>query len=101
MKHLIGYLINDPPEDASEQVKYVYPYLVSELLGDPEEKMSNALFTPEILELFLTYVEREGKVQHLYANYVCKTIHTLLCQRSDAVCFVLLNHAIYFSLFLT
>jgi hypothetical protein len=92
---LLEYLVN-VPEDASDEVKYKYPYLAFQLLATENSDMINALVRDESVEALLSFFTRPINtvcamyVQPLFRKIVKRKLKKV-CQKKYIICVLFLK----------
>ncbi|KAK2949668.1 putative serine/threonine-protein phosphatase 6 regulatory subunit 3 [Blattamonas nauphoetae] len=85
VKKLLSYIVTDAPPDASDEIRYKYPYLAAEILAYDSDIFFDILLSPDIKNILFSFLEREENIQPLYSHLICRILHTLIMQRTNDV----------------
>eukprot|EP00288_Rhodomonas_lens_P007255 CAMPEP_0177725400 /NCGR_PEP_ID=MMETSP0484_2-20121128/19230_1 /TAXON_ID=354590 /ORGANISM="Rhodomonas lens, Strain RHODO" /LENGTH=674 /DNA_ID=CAMNT_0019237909 /DNA_START=137 /DNA_END=2158 /DNA_ORIENTATION=- len=80
---MLNYVVNEPPEDADDKIRYLYPYKASEVLSADLGPVYDSLFASETLtnKLFSFLDKEAGELNVMAAGLLCKVLTALLASR--------------------
>mmetsp|Transcript_28057 Transcript_28057/g.57486 ORF Transcript_28057/g.57486 Transcript_28057/m.57486 type:complete len:639 (-) Transcript_28057:198-2114(-) len=80
---MLSYVVEEPPEDADDKTRYLYPYKASEVLAADLAPVYDTLFASESLtdKLFSFLDKEEGQLNVLLAGFFSKIVSSLLTGR--------------------
>lgn len=82
---MVNYIVDAPAEDASDKLKFVYPYKSSEVLSSDVGSIHDCLLGHEALldKLFAIINAEEGKLNLMQAGFFSKVITAMINYRPE------------------
>lgn len=86
MEEMVNLIVNEPPNDIEERVKFKYANIAAELLTSDVPHINDALASNEsLLNKLYSFLETEKPLNPLLASFFSKTLGILLSRKTELI----------------